>query len=110
MNNEQKKQGLVEWAKAFRANSWAEVNEIENTGVKEATKTMQFIMANPTEREMLRMRRDGEIDRRTEVNAARRQGKAEMAAEMARSMKREGVDPVFISKHSGLTLEEIRAL
>ena len=108
--NEQKKQGLVEWAKAFRANSWAEVNEIENTGVKEATKTMQFIMANPTEREMLRMRRDGEIDRRTEVNAARRQGKAEMAAEMARGMKRDGVDPVFISKYSGLTLEEIRAL
>ena len=104
--DEQKAQGLVEWAKAFRAKSWAEVNEIENPGVKEAAKTMQVIMANPTEREMIRMRRDAEIDRRTEVNAAKRQGKAEMA----RGMKRDGVDPVFISKYSGLTMEEIQAL
>ena len=100
----------MEWAKAFRANSWAEVNEIENTGVKEATKTMQFIMANPTEREMLRMRRDGEIDRRTEVNAARRDGIAQGKAEMARILKREGVDSGIIAKSSGLTLEEIHAL
>ena len=36
---EQKRQGLVEWAKAFRAKSWDEVNSIENSGVKEAAKT-----------------------------------------------------------------------
>ena len=111
---EQKKQGLVEWARAFKAKSWDEVNNIDNPGVKEAAKTMQVIMANPTEREMIRMRQDAEIDRRTELNAAKRQGmkqgKAEMAREMARGMKRDGVDPAFITKYSGLTLEEINAL
>ena len=128
--SEQKKQGLVEWAKAFRANSWAEVNEIDNSGVREAAKTMQVIMANPTDRELIRMRKDAEIDWRTELYAARRdglaqgisQGKAQGFAqgiaqgisqgknEMVRGMKREGVDPVLISKFSGLTLEEILAL
>ena len=95
---------------------------------------MQVIMANPTEREMIRMRRDAEIDRRTEINAARRdgmargkaqglaqgmaqgmaqgvaRGKTQGKTEMARILKREGVDPGIIAKSSGLTLEEIHAL
>ena len=95
---EQKEQGLVEWAKAFRANSWAEVNSIENSGVKEVVQTMQMIMANPSEREMIRMLRDAEIDRRTEVSAARRDGLARGKTEMARCMKLDGVDPAFISR------------
>ena len=37
---EQKVQGLVEWAKAFRANSWDEVKKIQNAAVREAAKTM----------------------------------------------------------------------
>ena len=116
--DEQKRQGLVEWARAFRANSWAEVNEIDNSGVKEAAKTMQVIMTNPTEREMIRMRQDAEIDRRTEINSAERRGErrggrmgiSQGKIEMARSMKRDGVDSFFISKYSGLTMEEIAAL
>ena len=108
--DEQKKQGLVEWAKAFKAKSWEEVNLIANTGVKEAARTMQLIMANPTEREMIRLRADAEIDRRTEINAARRQGKAEMAIEMARGMKHKGFDYSVISELSGLSLEDISAL
>ena len=124
--DEQKRQGLVEWARAFRAKSWDEVNSIENTGVKEAAKTMQVIMANPTERDMIRMRQDAEIDRRTELNSAERRGElrgerrgelrgvrmgiSQGKIEMARGMKRDGVDPVFISKYSGLTMEEIAAL
>ena len=116
--DEQKRQGLVEWARAFRANSWAEVNEIDNSGVKEAAKTMQVIMTNPTEREMIRMRQDAEIDRRTEINSAERRGEqrgvrmgiAQGKIDMARGMKHEGIDPAVIAKISGLTLEEIAAL
>ena len=111
---EQKKQGLVEWAMAFRAKSWDEVNSIENSGVKEAAKTMQVIMTNPTEREMIRMRQDAEIDRRTELYAARRQGErrgeVKRAKEIAGGMKRKGFDYSVISELSGLTLEEIAAL
>ena len=47
--DEQKSQGLVEWAKAFKAESWEEVREIDNPAVKEAAKTMELIMSNPTE-------------------------------------------------------------
>ena len=71
---EQKQQGLVVWAKAFRARSWDEVNVIEDPGVKEAAETMQVILSNPSEREMIRARMDAEIDWRTNLNAARREG------------------------------------
>ena len=104
--DEQAQQGLVEWARAFKALSWSEINNIENSGVKEVAKTMQMIMANPTEREMIRMRRDAEIDWRTSIDAAKEEGKFEMA----KSMKLDGVSYAFISKHSGMTLEEIDAL
>ena len=83
--DEEKKQGLVEWAKAFRARSWAEVNGIENTGVKEAAKTMQVIMANPAERELIRMRQDSANDWYTQIRAAERRGaqNAQKAVERA---------------------------
>ena len=103
---EQKEQGLVEWAKAFKANSWKEVNTIENSGVKEAAKTMRLILANPTERERIRMWNDAEIDRRTEIRAAERRGKTAMAS----VLKRKGIAPNIIAESSGLTLEEIHAL
>ena len=106
----QKQQGLVEWAKAFRAESWDEVQNIDNSGVKEAAKTMRVIMANPTERELIRMRRDAEIDRRTEIRSAEKRGVAVGKAEMAKILKHEGVDPTVIARSSGLTLEEINAL
>ena len=78
-SEEQKKQGLVEWAKAFRANSWNEVEEIDDSGVKEAAKTMKTILSNPRDRELIRMRRDAEIDRRTEINSAESRGRMQTA-------------------------------
>lgn len=68
----QKERGLTDWAKAFRAKSWEEVNQIDNSGVKEAAKTMRLIMSNPTEREMIRMRQDARNDWKTTINAERR--------------------------------------
>jgi len=83
-SQEQKDQGLVEWAKAFRANSWEEVNDIDNSGVKEAARTMQLIMSNPTEREMIRMRQDVENDWRTIVNSEREQAQIDLMVELVR--------------------------
>ena len=104
--DEQKNQGLVEWAKAFRAESWEEVREIDNPAVKEAAKTMELIMSNPTEREWIRMRRDAEMDRRTEIRAAERKTKREMA----KGFKEKGIDPAIIASVTGLSLAEIDAL
>ena len=83
-SQEQKDQGLVEWAKAFRANSWEEVNDIDNSGVKEAARTMQLIMSNPTERELIRMRQDVENDWRTIVNSEREQAQIDLLVELVR--------------------------
>ena len=123
---EQREQGLVEWAKAFRAKTWNEVRDIENSGVKEAVQTMELIMANPTERELIRMRQDAEYDWNTLIRAAEKQGiekglekgiekgieqgKAENNAEIARRMKRKGYAPGVITELCGLTQEEISAL
>ena len=71
---EQRRQGLVVWAQAFRAGSWDEVNLIEDAGVKEAAKTMQVILSNPSERALIRARMDAEIDWRTNLIAAREEG------------------------------------
>lgn len=107
---EQKAQGLVEWAKAFKAASWEEVNQIQNPAVKEAAKTMQLIMSNPTEREMIRMRQTAQNDWITMRNSERRAGRNEGKLEMAKNMKKDGVDPVLIVKYSGLTAEEVAKL
>ena len=106
----QKAQGLVEWAKAFRADSWDEVNQIQNSAVKEAAKTMQLIMTNPEEREIIRMRQSAQNDWITMRNSERKAGMKEAKLEMARGLKRDGVDPVIIAKNSGLSLSEIAQL
>ena len=67
---------------------------------------MELIMSNPTEREWIRMRRDAEIDRRTEIRDAERKTKREMA----KGFKEKGVDPVIIASVTGLSLAEIDAL
>lgn len=103
---EQRAQGLIEWGRAFKAESWEEVNEIENPEVKEAAKTMEMIMSNPTQREWIRMRRDAEIDRRTEIRAAERNAHIKDA----KGFKEKGVDPAVIASVTGLTLQEIAEL
>ena len=67
---------------------------------------MELIMSNPTEREWIRMRRDAEMDRRTEIRDAERKTKREMA----KGFKEKGVDPVVIASVSGLSMAEIDAL
>ena len=79
--DEEQRQGLTEWAEAFKAENWQEVKEIDNLAVKEAAKTMEMIMRNPTEREILRARTDAMIDQRTMLHSAERRGRAEGRAE-----------------------------
>ena len=89
--DEQKAQGLVEWAKAFKADSWEEVNQIQNSAVKEAAKTMQLIMSNPTEREMIRMRQAAQNDWITMRNSERRAGKKAGVIETLAGLVNDGV-------------------
>ena len=119
---EQKVQGLVEWAKAFRANSWDEVKKIQNAAVREGAKTMELIITNPSEREILRMRQDARNDWITMMNSERKEGieegiqkgiqkgMKETQLETAQKLKRDGFDPDLITKYTGLTLSEIAQL
>ena len=135
---EQAQQGLVEWAKMFRATSWEEVKKIEDPNVKEAAKTMEFILSDPTERELIRAMIDAEIDQRTLLSEAREEGRAEGRTEgmsegraegmaegraqgiaegqtltqlaYARAMKADGLPLDKIALYSGLSIEEIEKL
>ena len=94
----------------FKADSWEEVQEIDNTGVKEATKTMQLIMSNPTERDHVRARRDAQFDHRTQIRAAETRGEKKQAIASARRMKAAGIDPALITRITGLSTSEVAAL
>jgi len=86
-NEQEKEQGLVEWANAFKAQDWAAVSKIENNGVKEALKTMEMILSNPTERQLLEDRHRAEVDRRSILSAERAQARNEGIAQgMAQGM------------------------
>ena len=73
---EEKKQGLVDWASAFNAESWEEVNRIDNDGVKEAKKAMERIMSDSYRRQLLWDRKMAEMDYRSQMSAAERRGEA----------------------------------
>ena len=100
--------------KSFRANSWDEVKRIQNAAVREAAKTMELIITNPSEREILRMRQDARNDWITMRNSERREGRKEgikeTQLEVAQKLKGDGVDPDLITKYTGLTLSEIDQL
>jgi len=53
----QKTQGLIEWAKAFKAESWEEVNGIEDPGVKEDEALMTACGGNFIRAEIIRNKR-----------------------------------------------------
>ncbi len=68
--DQDRKKGLVDWAAAFNAKDWDTVGQIENQGVKEAKKTMELIMATPTERQLLMEREFAELDRQALIEDA----------------------------------------
>ena len=100
-------QGLVEWANAFKADSWEEVNRIENTGVKEAARTMELILSNPTERELIRARKDAENDWRTIVNAAEQRGAQNATiATLAGLVRRNRLTIAEAAEEANMSVEE----
>lgn len=50
---EQRKQGLVEWADAFTAQNWEQVQKLNNPAIKEAVKQMRTIMNTPEQRQIV---------------------------------------------------------
>lgn len=67
-------------------------------------------MSNSKQREWIRMRRDAEIDRRTEIRAAERKADKKAKLEVAKGLKERNVDSTIISQTTGLTLQEIAEL
>ena len=55
-------------------------------------------------------KKDAENDWITMKNSERRAGKDEAKNEIARELKREGIDPAIIVRSTGLSLEEIAKL
>ena len=71
---EEKKQGLVDWASAFNAENWEEVNQIDNEGVQEAKKSMERIMSDSYRRQQLWDRKLAEMDYRSQMSSAEKRG------------------------------------
>ena len=70
-----KRQGLVDWADAFNAESWEEVEKIENAGVKEARRSMEAIMSDNKQRQMLWDRKMAQWDYESQMKSARNEGR-----------------------------------
>lgn len=75
-SEEAKKNGLVDWARAFSANDWKTVETIDNAGVKEATKTMETIMSSPEQRQRILNRRKAQLDEKSLLEEAEARGEA----------------------------------
>ena len=101
----------LRWKETTRQpDSWEEVNQIQNSAVKEAAKTMQLIMSNPTEREMIRMRQAAQNDWITMKNSERKAGKIETLADLVKdgiltlesAAERAGMSVQAFSKVAGI--------
>ena len=67
-------------------------------------------MSNSKQREWIRMRRDAEMDRRTEIRAAERNADKNAKLEVAKGLKEEGIDAAVIARVTGLSAGEITKL
>ena len=79
--DDERRQGLVEWAEAFTADNWEQLRSIENKGVKEAAVQMETIMSSPEQRDMLWRRRLAQLDHDSLMYHARAEGEARGRAE-----------------------------
>ena len=118
-SEKEKEQGLVEWADAFRADSWDSAGQIENEGVKEAMKTMSMIMATPSERQLIWDRRMAIWDYNSSMSGARKAGREEgkkvgreegrkVGREEGRKVGREETEALIAKLVSENRIEDIR--
>ena len=118
--------GLVDWANAFTAPDWVTLQQIDNPSVKEAGKTMELIMKNPTERQLIWDHQMALWDYESQLDSAERRGEARGEAKgeakgqakgeditnrrNAKGMKDANIDSSLIASITGLSLEEIEEL
>ena len=117
-----KKRGLVQWAKAFNAGDWDALEKIDRPGIKEAVKTMETIMSDPVQRQIVWDRHLALMDYNSGLIGAkeegfdegrregRKEGILETTKENARRMKAKGYPSEDIAEITGLSVAEIEAL
>ena len=116
---EEKRQGLVDWADAFNAESWEEVEKIENAGVKEARRSMEAIMSNNKQRQMLWDRKMAQWDYDSQMRSARNEGRrigwdeAKKAADdrdrrRVRNLCAKGLSPEAIASSMEMSVAQVR--
>ncbi|MBQ8162405.1 MAG: Rpn family recombination-promoting nuclease/putative transposase [Clostridia bacterium] len=66
---------LVDWANAFIAPDWKTLMTIDNESVKEAVRTMEMIMKNPAERQLIWDHQMALWDFESQMDSAERRGK-----------------------------------
>ena len=81
---------MADWARAFKAEDWETVESIQNPGVKEARKTMEFILSNPTERDLIWHRKLAQWDEKDRLEGALMQGREEGRIEGGAEGRAEG--------------------
>ena len=82
----------------------------DNEEIKEAVKQLTEMSADEYERELYEIRERSRLTYNTEMNEAKRKGKAEEKREIAKKMKEEGLDIKLIQKITNLSKEEIALL
>ena len=86
----------------------------DNEEIKEAVKQLTEMSADEYERELYEIRERSRLTYNTEINEAKRkglaEGKAEQKREIAKKMKKEGLDIKLIQKITNLSEEEIALL
>ncbi len=112
------KQGLVQWANAFSAESWDDIDKIDNPDIKEAVNQMRTIMSSPEDREIVWRHKLAQLDYDTMMKGARNEGFSngyssgveQNKLDNARTLKTSGLDPTFIANAIGLPLDVVNAL
>jgi len=102
-SEEERQRGLVEWAEAFTARSWEQLQKIDNPGVKEAAKQMQTVMSNPQQRQIIWNRRLAQLDHDSQISSAKAEGENKLGELISnlitlgrsQDIKKAAVDPVY---------------
>ena len=102
-SEEEQNRGLVEWAEAFNARDWDQLQKINNPGVKEAAKEMEAVMSSPEKRQFVWNRRLAQLDYNSQIGSAKQEGFVEALA----GLVKDGLIPITeAAKRANLTVAE----
>ncbi len=104
VTEEERNQGLEAWGKAFTAQTWDQVEEIENPAIKEAVKQMRVIMADPDQRQIIMVRKMAELDMRSLQQESEARGEAKGKLKTLIDLVKDGLLSVSVAaQKAGLT-------